>query len=60
MFTIAILDAVRVTKNESHAARAEMPVVNEAGRSVRTGMLTAVRRDSSSLLRRFADALEPS
>ncbi len=60
MFTIAILDAVRVTKQESHAARAGMPVASEPGRSFGAGMLMAVRRDSSSLLRRVAVALDPT
>jgi hypothetical protein len=58
MFTIAILDAVRVTRQESHAARAGMPEV-APGRSFSSGVLRAVRRDSSAVLRRVAEKLEP-
>jgi hypothetical protein len=60
MFTIAILDAVRMTQLESHSARADMPADLANDRSRRSEVILAVRRDSSSLLRRFAEALEPS
>lgn len=60
MFTIAILDAVRVTRFESHAARPETPEVPESRQAVGLGWINHVRRDFSTALRRVAVAIEPA
>ena len=59
MTTVMIVEAVRVAEREALSAHSDARQVFVVERTRGEGRIVAFRRGTSSLLHRFADALEP-